>query len=537
MFIGIDCSTQSLKLQIINELKQIVQEVVVNYDQDLPHYSTTNGIVRHTTANHIEHISTPTILFVEALEQAIAKLKNENNFDLSTVKGISGSGQQHGSVWWKQGSLDLLRKINNNTDQEDKLFHLLSTTFSLPLSPIWMDSSTSVECEEITNKIGSAQALANTTGSRAYERFTGPQIKHVYKHQPDVYQSTERISLISSFLACLLIGEYAPIDFSDGSGMNLLDIHTQKWSQDLLDICAPDLREKLGEEPVESNSLVGLISTYWCRKYGFSNDCRIYAFSGDNPCSLIGLGLNRPGDIGLSLGTSDVLFAVTDDPKPNANEGSILIHPENSDNFMMMLVYKNGATTREHIRDLADKSKSWESFNTSIRSTTPGNNGCLGFYFLESEITPNVFRPGIVKFDENDQVILKSGIGERDCRGIVEAQVLSYKYHAQLLGLSQITSIVVTGGGSVNGEILQIVADIFEMDVHSSSIVNTAASGAAIRALNAYMRNQSNGLSDAQHVNQVVKAREENFSVYRQLFSRFARLEAQALEILSKKLY
>jgi sugar (pentulose or hexulose) kinase len=54
--------------------------------------------------------------------------------------------------------------------------------------------------------IGSAAELARITGSRAYERFTGPQIKHVYKYQPDVYENTERISLISSFLASLLIG-------------------------------------------------------------------------------------------------------------------------------------------------------------------------------------------------------------------------------------------------------------------------------------------------------------------------------------------
>ena len=61
--------------------------------------------------------------------------------------------------------------------------------------------------------MGSAKKLAYITGSRAYERFTGPQIKHLYKHQPEVYEKTERISLISSFLASLFIGKYAQIDY------------------------------------------------------------------------------------------------------------------------------------------------------------------------------------------------------------------------------------------------------------------------------------------------------------------------------------
>ena len=84
MFIGIDCSTQSLKVLIINEFKEKVKEIVVVYDDDLPHYNTKNGIIRHKL-NDIEHISTPTLLFIEAFELALSKLKYE--YDLSKIKG------------------------------------------------------------------------------------------------------------------------------------------------------------------------------------------------------------------------------------------------------------------------------------------------------------------------------------------------------------------------------------------------------------------------------------------------------------------
>ena len=96
-----------------------------------------------------------------------------------------------------------------------------------------------------------------------------------------MYNETERISLISSFLASLFIGDYAPIEFGDGSGMNMLNIHEKTWDQNILNIIAPNLRDKLGEA-VPPDTKIGVIATYWCEKYGFIPDCEVYAFSGDN---------------------------------------------------------------------------------------------------------------------------------------------------------------------------------------------------------------------------------------------------------------
>jgi hypothetical protein len=91
---------------------------------------------------------------------------------------------------------------------------------------------------------------------------------------------------------------------------------------------------------------------------------------------------------------------------------------------MMMLVYKNGATTRKHIRDSVNQNDDdWSRFNKSLSETPVGNNGCLSFYFVEHEITPNVHGKGIVKFNRNDEVVSYDEINQTDCRGIIESQV------------------------------------------------------------------------------------------------------------------
>ena len=87
--------------------------------------------------------------------------------------------------------------------------------------------------------MGGALALAQLTGSRAYERFTGPQIRKVWQDSPAVYADTERVSLVSSLGASLLLGDYAAIDASDAAGMNLMDLRTRAWSDAALEVREP----------------------------------------------------------------------------------------------------------------------------------------------------------------------------------------------------------------------------------------------------------------------------------------------------------
>src|SRR5256885_507338 len=112
-----------------------------------------------------------------------------SGLNVSRLAAISGSAQQHGSVYLAAGAEDALA----GADPRVPLHEQIASALSRKVSPIWLDSSTSAECAEITNAVGGAALLAQTTGSRAFERFTGPQIRKFFKREPVAYAATERI--------------------------------------------------------------------------------------------------------------------------------------------------------------------------------------------------------------------------------------------------------------------------------------------------------------------------------------------------------
>lgn len=200
----------------------------MHFDSELSHYKTKDGVYRDPEEDG--RIVSPTLMWVEALDLMLEKLKSK--VDFTKITAISGSGQQHGSVYWKKGSEATLSSL----DHSEKLTPQLKDAFSIPESPVWMDSSTTKQCRELENAFEGAIELARVTGSRAHERYTGPQIKKIFENQRNVYENTDRISLVSSFMASILIGKYASIDETDGAGMNLMDIKSRVWSNIALEV-------------------------------------------------------------------------------------------------------------------------------------------------------------------------------------------------------------------------------------------------------------------------------------------------------------
>lgn len=470
LFLGLDASTQSLSAILIDlDTSKVVYEKSLNFDKTLPQFKTQHGVLRSRDA-HVKH-SSP-LLWAAALDRLFAQMKKDK-VALGKIIAISGSGQQHGSVYLNDKAAEVLAQL----DPKKSLTDNLEGVFARKTSPIWMDSSTTKECEEIRKKLGGTKFTASRTGSDTFERFTGPQIRKFYKTEPKAYEKTAHIALVSSYLASLLAGQIAPIDYGDGAGMNLMDIRKHVWNHDALKATAPGLIGKL-PPLADAGQVIGPVSSYFVRKYGLNPEALATVWTGDNPASVVGLGLTKPGQTAISLGTSDTFISIMEKCHTDENgEGHVLGSPAGG--YLALNCFKNGSLAREKIR-ANYKIPDWKKFGALVKSVPPGNNGGILLPWFESEIVPRVNQPGVRRFDLDAKDVAAN------CRAIFEAQMLSMRLHAQWLQVAP-THICATGGASINRELLQIMADVMNCRVERIETANSAALGAALIAAHGWL--------------------------------------------------
>ena len=485
LYAGFDCSTQSLSVVVIDTDAQTIafQDSMVFDRPFLP--STEPGVV-HADPR----------MWADALRAMLGRLAAM--IDRRGLAAISGAAQQHGSVYCGRRPRDLTRET----------------------SPIWMDSSTGAECAEIEAALGGADAVAKLTGSRAFPRFTGPQIRKFWRQEPDAYGRTVRIHLVSSFLASVLTGDHAPIDHADGSGMNLVDLRTGAWAPRALDATAPALGSKL-PPLVPSSSIIGTLDAELQRAFDLP-PAHIVAWSGDNPSSMVGTGVIREGELAISLGTSDTIFGPMATPSVSPDgTGHVFASPLGE--FMGITVFRNGSLARDRVRE--SFCMSWAAWSEALRTTPAGNDGGLMLPWFEAEITPTVAHARPVR------VGLEGAPPARQVRALVEGQLMAMRRHSAWMTVEP-QSIRATGGASANRDILQVMADVFGVPVTVADRSGSAALGAALRAWQAHA-----GVAWPEVVRRFIDSdREarilpvgENVTTYRALQERYIALEKAAL--------
>ena len=451
LYLGVDLSTQSCTGVLLdNTLKPACAAVSINFDERLPEFGTSAGM----SVGENGVVTSPVRMWLKALDLLFDELKETGQ--LGKVAAISCSGQQHGSVYWTSEGIAALEKP--------------------PAGAAFA---------------GGAAEVAKLTGSRAYERFTGVQMLAVANRFPGAWKSTSHVSLVSSFCASLLSAALQPMDYSDASGTLLMDVSSRKWAKSMLS-CKPmeslGLSARLAGEPVPSHQVVGTASPLLSERWGLEPSTIVIASSGDNPCAIAGLGLSEPGDLALSLGTSDTLLGVA--PASSATpalEGHVMAHPTDPKSVFGMLCYKNGGAARQAIQS-ERCSDSWATFDDALKAGEPGNGGVLGLHLPLPEITPIINRAGVWLVDPDDKPIEdpSSLNNEQSVRAVVEGRFLSMRARGGAIGLQNAKRILATGGGSQSSGILQVCADVFNAPVLADDTPDAAAVGAAKRAAHAH---------------------------------------------------
>ena len=514
-YLGIDASTQSVTgLVIDTDASRILFEESINFDAHFgERYGVANGVF--DLGNGQVHSSPQ--MWADALDMLMGDLAER--LDLSEILAVAGSGQQHGTVYLNGRAAAALQ----NLDPAQGLAPQLDGVFSRATCPVWMDTSTEPQCRQLEQGVGGREALLELSGNTAFERFSGPQIRKFWQEDEAAYASTAYIGLVSSYMASLLAGRLVGVDAGDASGTNMMDIRSRQWAPRALEATAPNLSSRLLPIP-PSDQQVGSISPYWVERYGLGSGCRVLPFSGDNPCSLIGLGLVEPGRVALSLGTSDTLFVCMDEPRTSTSgEGAVFASPDGT-NYMALICFLNGSLAREAVRD--EFGLDWAGFTRALRDTEPGNGGALMLPYFDAEIVPHVSRPGVVLQD------LDPGDAPAQVRAVIEAQAMASRIHSDWMGVA-IHSLSVTGGASANTEILRIFADVHGCPVHRFQTTNSAALGAALRSAQGDLKARGSAANWPEVVRpftqpepgSTVEPTSANAAVYEQLLEKYRELE------------
>lgn len=159
-YLGFDLSTQQLKgIAVTSDLK-VAHQAVFDFDVDASDYGITKGVL----INETEHeVFAPIAMWLRAVDVVLQRL-HDKGIDFGRVRGISGAGMQHGSVYWDKEAEHALKGLQKDKALEGQL----KDAFSYPYSPNWQDASTQKQCDAFDQRLGNEVDLAKITGSKAH---------------------------------------------------------------------------------------------------------------------------------------------------------------------------------------------------------------------------------------------------------------------------------------------------------------------------------------------------------------------------------
>ena len=263
LYIGVDLGTSAVKLLLMDEKGTIKNIVSKEYPLSFP----KSGWSEQNPEDWYEKS-------IEGLRELVADCEKEQ------VAGISFGGQMHGLV---------------TLDENDQVIRP---------AILWNDGRSTKETDYLNEVIGK-ETLSNYTANIAFTGFTAPKILWMKENEPEKFEKIKKIMLPKDYLAYRLSGTFCS-DYSDASGMLLLDVKNKCWSKEMMELCG--ITEEQLPSLYESYEVVGTLKEEVAQELGLTNTVKVIAGAGDNAAAAIGTGTVGEGNCNISLGTSGTIF-------------------------------------------------------------------------------------------------------------------------------------------------------------------------------------------------------------------------------------
>ncbi len=341
-FIGADLGTSSLKLLLVDSDGKIVNEITKEYPVCFPHPAWSEQNPRD---------------WWNAFKTGVRELVKDT--DSKSVVGIGFGGQMHGLV-----------ALDKNDDV-------------IRPAILWNDGRTDKETEYLNTVIGK-QKLSDLTANIAFAGFTAPKILWMKNNEPHNFEKIDKIMLPKDYLCYCLTGVHST-DYSDASGMLLLDVKNKCWSKDMLEICG--ITEKVMPKLFESYDVVGTINPEIASELGLDAATKVVAGAGDNAAAAIGTGTVGNGNCNISLGTSGTVFISSDRFAVDDNNALHSFCHANGKYHLMACILSAASCNKWFCQDILGTCD-YKTEESVITDEHLGNNNVFFLPYLMGERSP-----------------------------------------------------------------------------------------------------------------------------------------------------
>jgi xylulokinase len=449
---GIDLGTQSCKLVVYDYEKK---SVVAQSQSPVDMIAENDGTREQKTE-----------WYDAALKTCFDRI---DKITKSTITAIGVSGQQHSFV---------------PLDENGKSVYNVK---------LWCDTSTAVECEELTKMAGSEKKLITKTGLPMRPGYTAPKVQWLKNHKPKAFSKLRHVILPHNYINFLLTGVYSA-EYGDASGTALFDVRERKWSSQVCKYISPDLETWL-PPLIASGDAAGKVSKEAASLYGIPEGALVSSGGGDNMMSAIGTGTVRDGFLTMSLGTSGTLFGFSKKPVIDPT-GNLAAFCSSTGGWLPLLCTMNCTVASEEFRTLFGLEV--KPFDAEAAKAPIGADGIVVLPFFNGERTPNLpnGRAGI------NGITVANFERKNLARAALESAIFGMR-----IGLEGFNSlgfkakeIRLTGGGSKSPLWQNIVANVMNLPVRIPSGGESAAMGGAIQALWCLLRKSPNKSGNAKKI-------------------------------------
>ncbi len=429
MLLGIDLGTGSVKALLITAEGVVLGEAARSYP------------VRSPQSGWAE--SDPQDWWLEvaiAVQAAVGE-------HCQSITAIGLSGQMHGVV--------------------------LCDAVGTPLHPaiLWADARSTSVLERYQNL---QQDWRDRLGNPITTGMAGVSLLWLQQHHPAISQAARWALQPKDWLRLKLTG-VAVTEPSDASGTLMYDVTGDRWFTELLHQL--DLRTDWLPDIVPSSGVAGYLTDSAAAHLQLPTGIPIVAGAADTAAGLLGSGLVQPGVVQLTIGTGAQLATLRDRPVRDRHGNTHLFRAALPQQWYALAAIQNAGLALEWVRQML--SMTW----AELYDATTGLPGCEGLTFLPyltGDRTPHLDPQALGAW---------VGLGLHHTRAHLARSALEGVAFSIRQGLDALVATGVTveelrlaGGGSLNSQWRQLLADVLQVPLHSATLSAASARGAALLA-------------------------------------------------------